>query len=73
MRENRFREALKLLEPISRDKDTQHNYAAQASLLIAVCAERLGEYENAITYYKRTAERFDKSHEALANICRRMI
>lgn len=66
MRENRFREALKLLEPISRDKDTQHNYAAQASLLIAVCAERLGEYENAITYYKRTAERFDKSHEALA-------
>jgi tetratricopeptide (TPR) repeat protein len=66
MRDNKFREAMALLGPLASSKDALRNYPAQASLLMAVCADRLGELENAITLYERTAERFERSHEALA-------
>lgn len=66
MRDLKFREAIKLLEPVAQDETGPRNIAAQASLLLGVCADRLGELDNALTYYQRTADKFENSHEALA-------
>src|SRR5262249_49749058 len=34
--------------------------------LMGVCAEQLGELENAVAFYQRTSERFGQAHEAVA-------
>lgn len=66
MADGKFREALQMLEPVSRDVGLERVYPAQAQYLMGVCAEQLGELENAVASYQRTAERFEQSHEALA-------
>ncbi len=66
MADKKYREALKALDPLSRDVGLERAYPAQAQYLMGVCAEQLGELENAVVFYQRTAERFDQSHEALA-------
>src|SRR5262249_23624912 len=66
MVDGKLREALKALDPLSRDVGLDQAYPAQAQYLMGVCAEQLGEIENAVVYYQRTAERFDQTHEALA-------
>jgi tetratricopeptide (TPR) repeat protein len=66
MADGRYREALAALEPLSRDAGLERVYPAQAQYLMGVCAEKLGELENAVASYQRTAERFEQSHEALA-------
>ncbi len=66
MADGKYREALRDLDPLSRDVGLERNYPAQAQYLMGVCAEKLGELENAVAYYQRTTERFEQSHEALA-------
>src|SRR5205807_182454 len=66
MADKKYREALKALDPLSRDVGLERAYPAQAQYLMGVCAEQLGELENAVVFYQRTAERFEQSHEALA-------
>jgi len=66
MADGKYREALADLDPLSRDVGLERAYPAQAQYLMGVCAEQLGELENAVAFYQRTAERFDDSHEALA-------
>jgi tetratricopeptide (TPR) repeat protein len=66
MGDGKLREALKALDPLSRDVGLERAYPAQAQYLMGVCAEQLGELENAVSYFQRTAERFEQSHEALA-------
>jgi len=66
MADGKYREALLALEPLSRDVGLERIYPAQAQYLMGVCAEQLGELENAVASYQRTAERFEQSHEALA-------
>lgn len=66
MADGKLAEALKVLDPLSRDVGLERVYPAQAQYLMGVCAEQLGELENAAAYYQRTAERFEQSHEALA-------
>ncbi len=66
MADGKLTEAIKVLDPLSRDVGLERVYPAQAQYLMGVCAEQLGELENAATYYQRTAERFEQSHEALA-------
>lgn len=67
MGEGRLREAIQILEPLSRDWGLEKQYPLQAGYLTGVCLERLGEFENAIGFYERTAERSDSSQEALAS------
>jgi tetratricopeptide (TPR) repeat protein len=67
MAEGRLREAIQILEPLARDWGLEKEYPSQASYLTGVCLERLGEFENAIGFYERTAERSDPSQEALAS------
>jgi tetratricopeptide (TPR) repeat protein len=66
MVDGKLREALKTLDPLSRDVGLDQAYPAQAQYLMGACAEQLGEIENAVVYYQRTAERFEQTHEALA-------
>ena len=66
MADRKYRDALKALDPLSRDVGLERAYPAQAQYLMGVCAEQLGELENAVVFYQRTAERFEQSHEALA-------
>ena len=66
MGEKKYRQALKLLEPVASDEGLERLYPGQANYLIGVCAEKLGELENAASHYDRTIERFERSHEALA-------
>src|SRR5262249_53172927 len=51
MVDGKFREALKTLDPLSRDVGLDQAYPAQAQYLMGVCAEQLGEIENAVVYY----------------------
>ena len=66
MADGKFHEALEILKPLSGDVGLQRVYPAQANYLMGACAEQLGELENAVAFYQRTAERFGQSHEALA-------
>jgi tetratricopeptide (TPR) repeat protein len=66
MADGKYQEAIEILKPLSGDVGLQRVYPAQANYLMGVCAEQLGELENAVAYYQRTAERFGQSHEAVA-------
>ncbi|HEY3969271.1 MAG TPA: tetratricopeptide repeat protein [Planctomycetaceae bacterium] len=67
MADGQFSEAIKLLAPLSREVGLERVYPAQAMYLMGVCADQLGELENAVAYYLRTTERYQLSHEALAS------
>jgi tetratricopeptide (TPR) repeat protein len=62
----KYREAQVLLAPLI-DDNNHTSLASQASFLNALCAERMGNYESAISYYQRTARRFAESDEWLAS------
>lgn len=64
--DRRYREAIEKLEPLARDRGLERTYPAQALYLMGVCSEQLGELENAVAFFQRTAERFDRSQEAQA-------
>jgi tetratricopeptide (TPR) repeat protein len=66
MADGKYREALSTLDPLSRDVGLERVYPAQAMYLMGVCAEQLGELENAVAFFQRTSERFGQSHEATA-------
>ena len=66
MADGKYHEAIEILKPLSGDVGLQRVYPAQATYLMGVCAEQLGELENAVAFYQRTAERFGQSHEAVA-------
>ena len=66
MADGKYHEAIEILKPLSADVGLQRVYTAQATYLMGVCAEQLGELENAVAFYQRTAERFGQSHEAVA-------
>ncbi len=66
MADGKYHEAIEILKPLSNDVGLQRVYPAQATYLMGVCAEQLGELENAVAFYQRTAERFGGSHEAVA-------
>jgi tetratricopeptide (TPR) repeat protein len=65
MADGKYQEAIELLKPLAAE-GLQRVYAAQATYLMGVCAEQLGELENAVAFYQRTGDRFGQSHEALA-------
>ena len=64
--EGKYREALQLLEPVSRDVGLERTYPRQASYLMGVCAQMLGDQDSAVSHFERTAKRYERSHEALA-------
>ena len=67
MADGKFQEAIEILKPLSeKEMGLQRVYPAQANYLMGVCAEQLGELENAVAFYLRTAERYGQSHEAVA-------
>jgi len=66
MADGKYREALIILDPLSRDVGLERVYPAQAMYLMGVCSEQLGELENAVAYFQRTSDRFGQSHEATA-------
>ncbi len=62
----KYREAIKLLERVALDEGLERTFTSQACYLMGVCYDRLGELDYARTFYERTVERFERSHEALA-------
>ncbi|HEY2251701.1 MAG TPA: tetratricopeptide repeat protein, partial [Planctomycetaceae bacterium] len=67
MADGKYHEAIEILKPLSeKEMGLQQVYPAQANYLMGVCAEQLGELENAVAFYQRTSERFGQSHEAVA-------
>jgi len=66
MADGKYHEAIEILKPLSGDVGLQRVYPAQATYLMGVCAEQLGELENAVAFYQWTTERFGQSHEAVA-------
>lgn len=61
----KYREAQSMLQPLIEDNN-QTEFAAQASFLNALCAERMGMSESAINYYQKTARKFADTDEWLA-------
>lgn len=66
MLEANYTDAMRLLEPVANDEGLRRSYPAQASYLMGVCAERQGQHQNAISYFEKTIERFERTHEAVA-------
>jgi tetratricopeptide (TPR) repeat protein len=66
MARRKYREALDILGPVAEDVGLERTFPRQASYLMGLCAEELGETEAAVNYYDRTARRYDNSHEAVA-------
>ena len=64
--DHKYREAIEKLDPLARDRGLERTYPAQALYLMGVCSVQLDELENAVAFFQRTAERFDRSHEAQA-------
>ena len=74
MAEGKYREAIDILKPVASSEGLDRTYPSQACYLTGLCWEKLdrlekkkqGQLETALTYYERTIERFERSHEALA-------
>ncbi|MEX1229026.1 MAG: tetratricopeptide repeat protein [Planctomycetaceae bacterium] len=66
MAENKFPEAIAQLELVAQDLSASASFARQASYLLGVCREKLGDKINAIDDYQRTTDRYGGSPEALA-------
>lgn len=66
MARDRYEAAANLLESLAGDVGLDQTVPREASYLLGVCAERLGEVERAIESYERTAERFPQSQEGIA-------
>ena len=70
--EMKYRQALEILEPVASDIGLEQTFPRQASYLMGVCAEQLADidrdvnYDRAVSYYERTAQKYAKSHEGLA-------
>ena len=62
----KYREAQALLAPLIEDNN-HTTLASQASFLNALCAERMENYESAISYYQKTARKFAETDEWLAS------
>ncbi|MBI3864708.1 MAG: tetratricopeptide repeat protein [Planctomycetia bacterium] len=67
MADGKFREAIEILAPLSREVGLERAYPAQALYLMGTCADQLGELENAVVHYLRTTERYGQTHEGLAS------
>jgi tetratricopeptide (TPR) repeat protein len=65
--DGKYQEALQLLEPVAKDAGLQQTYPRQAAYLMGVCAQKLGDPDAAIRYFERTAQVYERSHEALAS------
>ena len=65
--EGKYREAMQLLEPVASNDRLDRTYARQALYLIGVCAYQLKQLEDAVGYFERAAERFERTHESLAS------
>ena len=65
-----YRQALQDLERVAADAGRDRTFPRQASYLMGLCAENQGDTDAAITYFERTASRYDRSHEAVASLVR---
>lgn len=65
----KYRDAQNLLAPLI-EGNNQIGFASRASFLNALCSERMGQAESAISYYQRTARRFTATDEWLASLLR---
>lgn len=65
----KYREAQKLLMPLI-EGNNHIGHASRASFLNALCSERMGQTESAISYYQRTARQFPETDEWLACLLR---
>lgn len=70
MARREFRQALQDLERVAADAGRDRTFPRQASYLMGVCAENEGDTDAAISYFERTATRYDRSHEAVASLAR---
>lgn len=66
MAEKKYAEARQLLRPVAVDHGLDQTFSRQASYLMGVCAEQLGNFDVAISDHKRTAKKWEESHEGLA-------
>ncbi|MDA1013375.1 MAG: tetratricopeptide repeat protein [Planctomycetota bacterium] len=66
MAEGNFTGALEILDAVAKETGLEETYPRQASYLMGLCAEKLGDSEAAVTYYKRIVTNFGKSHERVA-------
>lgn len=66
MAEGNYPGAIQILDSVAKETGLEDTYPRQASYLMGVCAERMGDTEAAINYYKRTVTDFGKSHEQFA-------
>ena len=62
--------ALQDLKPVSESTGLEQTHARQALFLTGVCFEHLGQIENAVAEFERTAQRYENTHEGLvAQLC----
>lgn len=64
--EEKYAAAMKILEPIVNDIGLEQTYPRQASFLMGVASEKLGDADAAINYYERTAQKYENTPESLA-------
>jgi tetratricopeptide (TPR) repeat protein len=66
MASGEYADASALLRSLGNNDDFDRTYLPQAWYLIGVCAERSGQLDQAAAAYRRTTERFEKTHEGVA-------
>ena len=64
--EAKYELAMQQLEPVANDIGLDQTFARQASFLLGLCAEAVGDIDAAINHFERTAEKYAESQEGVA-------
>lgn len=67
MADGKYQQAMELLEPVSKDAGVERTFPRQALYLMGVCEQELEEWDTAINYFQKTAQLYERSHEAVAS------
>ncbi|MCA9020104.1 MAG: tetratricopeptide repeat protein, partial [Planctomycetaceae bacterium] len=66
MAEGNYQEALTILAPVKDNLGLERKFSRQASYLMGVCAESLGNADGAIDFFEQTTHRYAGTQEGLA-------
>ena len=68
MAKKKYLEAMDLLDPVTKNIGLEQTFPRQASYLLGVCANQLGEnyLDAAVIHYEQTADKYEEAHEGLA-------
>lgn len=70
MAEGNYKEALTILAPVKDNLGLERKFSRQASYLMGVCAESLGDADGAIDFFEQTTHRYAGTQEGLAAFLR---